>query len=164
MPENAKKRFRLPHWLPFVLSLIGVAVLMLLYIWFVGQWFGNTVTPEEKFNAFAEYADSIKDDIIALSELEISSRAEGDSNTYFIMKNGDEQQLRDAVYEGSYMGESYVSAATGNRCARYYYSWYDLECIIIYDKGRSADHTDGSKYSAAVGADMTAAVRGNQTD
>ena len=162
--ETKKKKFRLPHWLPFVLSLMGVAALMVLYIIFIGNWLGNSVSPQEKFEEFAGYIESVKDDITALSELDTARYVPEDKTTFFISKNGDEQALRDAVYEGAYSGETYVSPTTGNRCARFYYTWYDLECIVIYDKGSAGKHTDGSVYSAAVDENITAAVRGNEKE
>ena len=39
--EKEKKKFRLPHRLVFILSLLGVAVLMGLYIWFVASWMND---------------------------------------------------------------------------------------------------------------------------
>lgn len=158
--EKKKKKFKIPHWVPFILSLLGVAALMVLYVIFVAGWLGNSVSPQEKLNEFAEYAKSVKSNIIALSELENAKYNPEDQFTYFITKNGDEQEIRNAVFvDGAYNAESYFSLATGNRCARYYYTWYDLECLIIYD-GSGASHTDGSQYTADVGDGVTAAIRG----
>ena len=39
--DNGKKKFKIPHRLVFILSLLGVAVLMGLYIWFVASWMNN---------------------------------------------------------------------------------------------------------------------------
>lgn len=159
-----KKKFKLPHWIPFVLSLTGVAALMVLYVIFVAGWLGNSVPPQEKFAEFADYAKDVKKDIVALSELETAKYKPEDRFTYFITKNGDEQELRNAVFtDGAYNAESYFSASTGNRCARYYYTWYDLECLIIYDSGGAA-HTDGSQFTADIGGGVTAAVRGNEKE
>ena len=41
MPKNDKKKFRLPHWLPFVASLLGVGALMVLYVLFVANVLGG---------------------------------------------------------------------------------------------------------------------------
>ena len=162
--EKKKKKFRLPHWLPFVLSLMGVAALMILYVMFIANWLGNSVSPQEKLTEFAEYAKSVKSDIIALSKFETAKYGTEDRLTYFITKNGDEQKLRDAVFvDGAYNAESYFSTLTGNRCSRYYYTWYDLECLIICDSG-GAVHTDGSQYTADIGDGVTAAIRGYEKE
>lgn len=158
-----KKKLKLPHWLPFVASLLGVLALMALYIWFVGSWFGKAVPAEERLAEFREYAESVGNDIAALSEHDMSLMAEGDTNTYQIFTKGDEQELRDAVFKGgAYQADSCMSNASGKRCCRYFYNWYELECIIIYDKGGAELHTDGTELSAAVGDDITVAVRGHE--
>jgi hypothetical protein len=162
MQEKQKKRVKLPHWLPFVLSLIGVGALMLLYIFFIGSWLGTSVPPTEKLVEFSEYISGVKDDLTALAELDNAKIGADDSNAYFISRNGDEQALRDRVFEGAYSGESYMSEATGTRCARFYYTWYDLECIVICDKGSASKHIDGTDYSVAVDDNIAAAIRGNE--
>ena len=161
--EKKKKKFSIPHWVPFILSLIGVVALMILYVVFIANWLGNSVTPQEKLAEFAEYAKDVSGDIIALSEHETEKYEPDDQLTYFINKNGDEQELRNAVFEGAYNAESYFSKSTGNRCARYYYTWYDLECLLIWDSGGAA-HTDGTQYTIDIGGGITAAVRGNETE
>ena len=39
--QKNKKKFRIPHTLIFVLSLAGVAALMVLYIMFVASWMNS---------------------------------------------------------------------------------------------------------------------------
>ncbi len=45
--DKKKKKFRIPHRLVFILSLIGVAGLMALYIWFVSTWMNDDVYNNE---------------------------------------------------------------------------------------------------------------------
>ena len=66
-----KKKIKLPHWLPLVLSLSGVAVLMVLYVIFMGWWLGGSMmTEQEQFAQFTEYVKTAAEDISALSELD----------------------------------------------------------------------------------------------
>ena len=160
-----KKKIKLPHWLPLVLSLSGVAVLMVLYVIFMGWWLGGSMmTEQEQFAQFTEYVKTAAEDITALSELDGSVfAAAGDDKPYALAPRGNEQELRDRVFiGGAYAAESYMSAASGKRCVRYVYSWHDLECTVIYDKGNAALHTDGTGFSAIIDDDIAAAVVGSE--
>ncbi|MBQ9383642.1 MAG: hypothetical protein IJT87_05345 [Ruminiclostridium sp.] len=45
--DKNKKKFRIPHRLVFILSLLGVVALMALYIWFVSTWMNDDVYTQE---------------------------------------------------------------------------------------------------------------------
>ena len=150
--------------MPFVLSLLGVGTLMILYIIFVGKFFGvGNLTDSEKFAGFTEYAKSVSADIVKLSELD-NAVFTGSEDTFTITNKGAEQELRDSVFKnGAYKAVSYVSETTGNRCAMFTYSWYDLECVVIYDKGHASGHiTTGSEFAVVINDDLAAAAVGKE--
>lgn len=164
MTDTVKKKFKLPHWLPFILLLAGVIGLMLLYVMFIANTFGSTGSELQKFSEFIEYAESCSGDITELTEHEFAKLDADDTRSYFITLKGDEQELRDRVFSGAYLAEISVSAATGSRSARYYYMWYDIDCVIIYDEGNAKLHTDGTDYSAVLTESLMAAVSGHQKE
>lgn len=60
MAKNNGKKFRVPHGLIFALSLLGVAALMALYIWFVGSVLAGSDSMNDGTPAYIqpEFAES----------------------------------------------------------------------------------------------------------
>lgn len=164
MSDKAGKKLKLPHWLPFVSMLVGVFALMILYVVFIAKSFGETGSPQENFADFVEYINTRAGDIEELSRLEFSKLEPGDTKGYFITDKGDETELRGKVFESSYMGQTSMSAVTGTRIAVYYFMWYDIDCVVIFDEGNAEKHSDGSGLSAVITDSITAAVNGHQKE
>ena len=55
--NNNKKKFRIPHRLVFILSLVGVGALMVLYILFVAKFFAGseTMSDDTPVNIMQDY-------------------------------------------------------------------------------------------------------------
>ncbi len=157
-----KKNSGLRARLPFILSLLGVFTLMGLYVWFIGGWLGNSSSPQEKYNSFMQYAESIRSDIETVSAYEITISA--DDKPHQILMTGENGESRKKLLQGAYVAETYISPVNGHRCARYYYEAYDLYFVIIYDKESASQHTDGSEFSAVLGDSITVAFQGNASE
>ncbi|MBO6303362.1 MAG: hypothetical protein J6N15_13085 [Ruminiclostridium sp.] len=52
--DGKKRKFKVPHGLVFALSLLGVAALMALYIWFVGTVLAGSETMNDDTPAYVQ--------------------------------------------------------------------------------------------------------------
>lgn len=161
MDKKEKKIKEIKHRLFLFLALAGVAALMLLYVWFVGKYFGDFGTKSDMLNAVENFAASYKTDIKILSENEIAAYDKSSAQPRTIEKTGELQPARDNIFAKVQSGEVYVSDATGNVCAKYDVSLSGENFVIIYDSGNANAHANG-QFSDVIDDSITVAMVGNE--